>query len=217
MSLEAERTLQEEHRRHLEKQPRHLSIVEQETIRSLANNLPKLWNATSTQPADRKAVLRLLVERVTVTVDEDSEWVDLVVRWAGGRETPARFRRPVGKLTQMERHDALLKRIRELRSGNADGWVTPTQRNTFNDRLIRAMLMPYGSVPRGPKAPPTESPHQWWLADLAKELDMPAVTLHGWLTRGVLTAKKINGQWAASADPVELRRLRRLRQKHGYH
>lgn len=229
--MEAERALQEEHRRHLEKQPRHLSSAEQETIRSLANDLPKLWKAPSTEPADRKAVLRLLVERVTVTVDEGTEWVDLVVRWAGGHETPARFRRPVGKLAQMERHDALLKRIRELRRGgysagriaqklNADGWVTPTQRNTFNDRLIRAMLMRYGSVPRGPKAPPTDNPHQWWLADLAKELEMPVVTLHGWLTRGVLAAKKINGQWAATADRGELRRLRRLRQQRehvGYH
>jgi DNA replication protein DnaC/DNA invertase Pin-like site-specific DNA recombinase len=229
--MEAERALQEEHRRHLEKQPRHLSSVEQDTIRALANDLPRLWNAPSTEPADRKAVLRLLVERVTVTVDEDTEWVDLVVRWAGGHETRARFRRPVGKLSQLERHEALLKRIRELRrSGhsagqiaeklNADGWVTPTQRNTFNEKLIRAMLMRYGSVPKGPKAPPTDSPHQWWLADLAKELEMPVVTLHGWLTRGVLTAKKINGQWAASADQGELRRLRRLRQQHqhrGFH
>jgi hypothetical protein len=169
-----------------------------------------------------------LIERVTISIDEDSEWVDLAVNWIGGRETRTRFRRPVGKLGQLEGHDELMARIHELRRGgftacriaeklNAEGWVTPTQRNSFNERLIHMMLGRHGFVARGPKAPPSDDPSEWRLADLAKELEMPVVTLYGWHTRGLIKTKRVNGQWVAIADKDELRRLRRLRQQHISH
>lgn len=221
--LKAERALQEEHRRHQQLLPRRLTSAEQDTIRALASDLPKLWSAPSTTPADRKAVLRLLIEHVTVSVEHDSELVDLVVSWAGGHETRTRFRRPVGTFVQLQDHEALLTRIHELRRNgysagriadklNAEGWTTPTQRNSFNERLIRAILGRHGTVPRGPKAPPSDNSNEWWLADLAKAIEMPLVTLYGWLKRGRLKARRVNGQWTAIADRAELRRLRRLRQ-----
>jgi DNA invertase Pin-like site-specific DNA recombinase len=220
--LEAERNLQEEHRRHQEQQPRCLTAAEQRTIRELASNLPKLWSAETTKPSDRKSVLRILIERVTISIGENNEWVDLVVSWVGGHETRTRFRRPVGSLDQLEGHDELMARIHELRRDgftacriaeklNAEGWVTPTQRNSFNESLIRMMLGRHGFVPRGPKAPPSDDPSEWWLSDLAKELDMPVVTLYGWHSRSLIKTKRVNGQWVAIADKNELRRLRRLR------
>jgi DNA invertase Pin-like site-specific DNA recombinase len=223
--LEAERGLQEEHRRQQEQQPRHLTVAEQKTIRELASNLPKLWSADTTKPSDRKSVLRILIERVTISIDENSEWVDLAVSWVGGQETRARFRRPVGKLQQLEGHDELIARIHELRRDgftacriaeklNAEGWVTPTQRNSFNERLIHMMLGRHGFVPRGGKAPPSDDPSEWWLADLAKELEMPVVTLYGWHSRGLIKTRRVNGQWIAIADKAELRRLRWLRRQH---
>jgi DNA invertase Pin-like site-specific DNA recombinase len=223
--LKAERALHEEHRRQQQQQPRRLSASEQKSIRELASNLPKLWTAASTTPADRKAVLRLLIERVVVKIEQNSEWVDVSIRWAGGHETSTRFRRPVGRLTQLENHEALLKRIHELRragytSGriaeklNNEGWVTPTQRSRFNVRLVLSILERHGSVPRGPKAPPSDDPCEWWLSALAKELQMPVVTLYGWLSRGWLRARRVNGQWVVTANRAELRRLRRLRSQH---
>ncbi|HYO57491.1 recombinase family protein [Archangium sp.] len=222
--LQTERALEEEYHRQQQHQPRHLTADEQERIRQLAHDLPRLWNAESTTPADRKAVLRLLLERVVVGVEKESEWVDVAVHWAGGQETRTRCRRPVGALRQMENHEALLERIRELRRAgltagriaerlNADGWVTPMQRSAFNERLIRAMLTRYGSVPRGPKPPPSDEPNEWWLADLARELEMPVVTLYGWIRRGWLKNRRVNGQCVALADREELRRLRRLRNR----
>jgi DNA invertase Pin-like site-specific DNA recombinase len=223
--LRVERELQEQHERERTNQPRHLTSTERDMIRALAIDLPRLWSAKTTTTVDRKAVLRLVIEKVMVTVDAASEWVDAVVHWAGGNETKTRFRRPVGRLTQMEEHDKLFERIHELRRAgytadriadelNAEGWVTATQRNTFNGRLIRAMMHRHGSVPRGPKAPPTNDPNDWRLADLAKELEMPLVTLYGWLRRGWLAARRVHGQWVVAADRDERRRLRRIRREH---
>jgi DNA invertase Pin-like site-specific DNA recombinase len=223
--LKAERTLHEEYNRRQEQAPRHLTKDEREMIRRLAHDLPMLWHAPSTTNNDRKAVLRILVDKVVATLNPNSEWVDVAVRWSGGHETKTRMRRPVGKLVEMSTHKQLLDRICVLRSDgytagqiaeflNEDGWVTPTQRNTFNERLVRAMLHRHGSVPRGPKRPPSEKPDEWWLSDLADELEIPVVTLYGWLRRGWLKARRVRGQWAALATTQERRRLRRLRSKH---
>jgi DNA invertase Pin-like site-specific DNA recombinase len=223
--LQAERSLQEEFRRRQEQQPRFLTAFERETIRALATDLPLLWNASTTTNADRKAVLGLLVERVFVDANKNDEWVALTVQWAGGQETRTRMRRPVGGFPTLSNYEELLARIHELRRAgytagmiadklNAEGWVTATQRNGFNERLVRMILHRYGTVPRGPKRPPSENPKEWWLGDLADELDMPLMTLYGWMRRGWIKAHRVRGQWAVTVTSQERHRLERLRRRH---
>jgi DNA invertase Pin-like site-specific DNA recombinase len=223
--LHAERSLQEEHRRREEQQPRYLTASERETIRALATDLPLLWNASTTTNADRKAVLGLLIERVFVDANRNDEWVGVIVQWAGGHETRTRMRRPVGGFPTLSNYKELLARIHELRRAgctagmiadklNAEGWVTATQRNGFNERLVRMILHRYGTVPRGPKRPPSENPNEWWLGDLADELDMPLVTLYGWMRRGWIKAHRVRGRWAVTLTSQERRRLERLRRRH---
>jgi uncharacterized protein YndB with AHSA1/START domain len=223
--LQAERDLQEENRRRQDRQPHHLTAAERETIRGLAMNLPALWNAPTTTAADRKAILRLLIERVTVTVKEGSEWVALSIHWTGGNETQTKLRRPVGSFTELSRHKELLDEIWRLRRDgytagqiadrlNRDGWSTATQRNSFNDRLVRMVLHRYGTVAKGPRRPPNDDPNDWWLSDLADEIDVPLVTLYGWMKRGWLKARRIDGRWAVRADLDERKRLCRLRRRH---
>jgi DNA invertase Pin-like site-specific DNA recombinase len=223
--LKAERDLQEEYQRRQQLEPRHLTAEERETIRSLAADLPSLWNAPTTSPADRKSILRLLIEQISVTVDDTSEWVDLAIRWAGGHETRTRMRRPVGKLATLGAHEQLLDEIRSLRRAgftasqiatklNEGGWVTPTQRNAFNERLVRAMVLRYGPMPRGPTRPPDDNGKELWLSDLAAELGMPTITLYGWLRRGWVKGRHINGRWAVVSDRREIQRYRQLRRQH---
>ncbi|MDP3214907.1 MAG: recombinase family protein [Deltaproteobacteria bacterium] len=224
-ALRAERDLREEHERRDHQTPRHLTAEERSQIRALADNLPELWQAATTTAADRKAVLRLLIDHVTVTVNPNAVWAESEVHWIGGQVTRHRVRRPVAKLTQMEDHGALMTRIHELRRAgetapriatrlNKEGWTTPTQRNGFNDRLVRAMMERHGSVPRGATPPPRDMPHGWWLPELASELGMSSITLYGWLRRGWAKGSKVDGRWVVIADGKERRRLRKLRLDH---
>ena len=48
-------------------------------IKSLASDIPTLWNATSTTNADRKEIVRCLVERVVVHGRCDSKFVDVTI------------------------------------------------------------------------------------------------------------------------------------------
>ncbi|WP_438027659.1 recombinase family protein [Sorangium sp. So ce233] len=224
-ALRAERELREAYERHSQQAPQHLTAEDFTAIRALATDLPALWNAPTTTVIEHKTVLKLLIDHVIVTTENDTSWMDLIVHWVGGHQTHQRIRRPVHDLGKTGDKDALIATIYDLRRKgltaeqianklNADGWITPTQQNKFNGRLIFAMLSRYGSVPRGPKPPPRNAENAWWIADLARELKMPVVTLHGWRRRGLVQARRIDGQWAVTADKVELQRLRRLRREH---
>lgn len=223
-ALRAERDLRESYERHSKQMPQALTPDDVAAIRALATDLPALWNAPTTTPADRKTVLRLLIDHVDISANRESSWTDLVVHWAGGHLTHQRLRRPVHKLVQTGDKDALMATIHDLRRKglsarriaeqlNADGWITPTQHNHFNERLVRMLLHRYGNVPRGPKPSPRDAENAWWLADLARELKMPVVTMYGWVSRGLVQTRWIDGQRAVIADKAELRRLRQLRRK----
>jgi len=41
-----------------------------------------LWGSATTTAADRKEVVRHLVERVSVAVQGETEWVDVTIQWA---------------------------------------------------------------------------------------------------------------------------------------
>ena len=64
--LQAQQTLEEEYHRFLQQQPRVLTAEERDAIRQLAADIPALWNAPTTTNADRKEILRQVVERVEV-------------------------------------------------------------------------------------------------------------------------------------------------------
>jgi len=99
-ALAAQEALHADYRRFLVDQPMTLSAPEREAIRRLAQDIPVRWQASSTTVADRQAIMRQLVERVVVTLQGESEKVDVVVHWMGGHQSPATMIRPVARLEQ---------------------------------------------------------------------------------------------------------------------
>jgi hypothetical protein len=62
---------------------------------------------------------------------------------------------------------------------------------------------------------------EWTVQELARELAMPPQTLHSWLLKGRLNARKEQGAshpiWLIRADAAEITRLRSQRAKPGIH
>ena len=67
-----------------------------------------LWAASETTAQDRKEIVRLLLEQITVDVPGDSEQVDVTLRWAGGVESQHRVIRPVARYEQLSTYPQLL-------------------------------------------------------------------------------------------------------------
>ena len=114
-ALKEQRRLEEEYARFRRNQPEGLSASEREQIRSLARDMPALWQAPATTAADRQRIVRLLVKEVVVAVRGESEWVDVTIHWAGGSSSSHELVRPVQRYQQMADYRRLLNRIDELR------------------------------------------------------------------------------------------------------
>ena len=96
-ALRNQRDLAEEYDRFLKEQPPHLSEDQRARILALSSDLPTLWNAPETTAADRKEIIRLVVERVVVHVRADSECAEVVISWRGGVTTRHEIVRPVSR------------------------------------------------------------------------------------------------------------------------
>jgi len=150
-ALRAERACQEEYDRFLQDQPRRLTDNERAQIVALANDIPKLWHAAETTAAERKEVVRLLIERVVVHVQADNErgWVEIA--WRGGLTTKHEIIRSVARYESLGAYRQLLKRIRQLRREgmtiariakqlNDEGYRTPRSRKGYTSTSVRKLL-----------------------------------------------------------------------------
>jgi DNA invertase Pin-like site-specific DNA recombinase len=227
-ALKEQRRLEEEYARFGRDRPRGVSTEEREQIRALACDLPALWHAPETTPADRQRIIRLLVKEVVVAVRGESERVDVTIHWAGDCSSGHELVRPVQRYDQMSNYDRLLDRIDELRVAgrslaevaerlNAEGFHPPKRSATFTGGILAGLLAKRGRSgprPRAVERSGVLQEHERLLPDLARQLSMPLATLHRWIRVGWVTARKLptpGGHWAIWADAEELERMTRLR------
>jgi DNA invertase Pin-like site-specific DNA recombinase len=197
-ALRKQRQVTEEHERWSRESPRLLSDEEQRQIKSLASDLPTLWHAPSTQDEDRKAILRLLIERVEVQVEGHTEWVEAWIDWAGGQRSYMRLRRPVLRHEQLTNYQAIDQMILTLHREGVKSAVIADKLNDaghrstrgvpFTDNSVRQWLSRYSPAPRHRPAPPLNE-HEWSVADLARRLNVSVETVRSWARRGELQSR----------------------------
>ncbi len=222
-SLRNRRDLAEEYDRFLKEQPPHLSEDQRARILALSNDLPTLWNAPETTAADRKEIIRLVVERVVVHVRAGTECGEVVISWRGGATTRNEIVRTVARYESLGRYSQMIDRIIEMRQQgrtikhiaaqlNAEGYRTPRSRRGYTSTSVRKLLS-RGELSRGRIAPRLLDRHEWWLPDLARELQMSANKLRDWALRGWIRSRQVppRGLWVVWADGRERQRLRKLR------
>jgi hypothetical protein len=222
-ALRAERQLQEEHDRFLCETLPQLSAEERARMEALAADIPALWHAERTGNADRKEIIRCLVERVAVHVRCDSEFVDATIHWAGGFESQHEIIRSVGTYAQLRDFDQLMERLKQLREAghgasaiaeklNAEGFYPPKQRGAFTAHLVYNLLKRRGLIGDERSHNELLGAHEWWLTDLARELKMSPLKLREWAKRGWVHNRKtpLQGRWILWADKDEVRRLGQL-------
>jgi hypothetical protein len=59
-------------------------VPDHDALRALAADLPRLWDAPTTSPRDRKRLLRMLIADVTLLLEPDFDTVRIGVRWHTG-------------------------------------------------------------------------------------------------------------------------------------
>lgn len=150
-ALRTQRAHQEDYDRFLQEQPRQLHKDERARIVALASDIPTLWHSSGTTAAERKEIVRLLVERVVVHVSADSEQTSVEIAWRGGLTTNHKVVRSVSRYESLSDYPKLLKRIGQLRKDgftiaqvatqlNKEGYRTPRSRKGYTSTSVRKLL-----------------------------------------------------------------------------
>jgi len=222
-----QRKLEDQYDRFRSEQPDRLTPADRQLIRTLSADIPRLWHAPQTTSTDRQTIVRHLIERVVVTVSGNSQHVDLTIHWSGGFTSQHAVVRPVARYDQLDNYKQLMARILELRAENKtadqiaehlnrEGYRPPKRRSSFNGGMIRQLLSRRQRTRKRPCVVESYAlgDNEWWLADLARHLQMPHPTLYSWMRRGWVHARQVplaGGRSIIWADADELDRLRRLR------
>ncbi|MEU6067716.1 hypothetical protein ABZ864_25480 [Streptomyces sp. NPDC047082] len=226
-ALAAHQQLSEDYQHFVQERPVRLSAADLAAIRVLARDIPALWRAPTTTHADRKRLLRCVVEQVQVTAQGSTEKVHAVLTWAGGSQSTVDLLRPVARLDHLSYYPLLVERLRTLAGAGltanaiadqlaAEGLRPPHRKERFHTGEILQLLQRHHLRPTRIQARPADQvlqPGEWWLATLAGEIGMPVATLFGWLQRGWVHGRQETRpphRWIITAGPDEVERLRAL-------
>lgn len=228
-ALAAQSRLMVEHDRFQRERPRTPDPAELAAIRTLVQDLPALWQADTTPQKERQEIVRLLLERVILTVIDDTEQVDVECHWHGGNRTVHKIVRPVARAAALSTYPALIARVTALHKSahgtgqiaailNAEGWRPPKRRNTYTAEMVRRLLVGAGvitPVARRPRTITSRKANEWTISELAKHIGMPESTLYCWvqndrlryrtLKAGHLTVKLVTADAATIANLKEMR------------
>lgn len=95
-----------------------------ERIKELASDLPRVWNDPRPPARDRKRILRLLIEDVTVA--RADKIIKVHIRWKGGATTSIERPVPRRRWEMVQTPRAIVERIRSLSSEQTDHEIART-------------------------------------------------------------------------------------------
>jgi hypothetical protein len=227
--LPAQQPLEEDSHRFLQQQPRVLTREERAAIRRLAAAIPSLWNAPTTTAADRKEIIRQVVERVEVVAQGTSEQVPVRITWAGGGPTEGLLVRPIARSRARTDSAHICARVQELtaagwsleasaRQLETDGFPPLRSKQGWSPVSVQTLRhqLGLGNTHRHGSSREALGPDEWWARELAAPLSVSGTSLLYGIQRGLVRARKECGgwqRWLVWADAAEVERWRAYRHR----
>jgi hypothetical protein len=222
-ALKSQRQVEDDFARWQRTAPGRLSPADERAIRSLASDLPMVWQAGTTTSEERQRIARLLIEHVKVVVDKASERGDVAIHWIGGLVESQTVSRPVKRYDLQADYPRLVERLRALCAErassaaiaerlNAEGFRPPKRTNRFTGQMVQRLTSHLGLARRERHGSLTGLERdEYRPAGLSRRLGISRDTVRRWLRAGWLTARRdAEGHHVIWADASELRRLREL-------
>ncbi|MDY0001521.1 MAG: recombinase family protein [Polyangia bacterium] len=205
-----------------------LSEQDRARIRELARDLPRVWRSDTTQMAERKAMLRLVIEAISIhPLDVPRRETLIKVQWQSGVVTELRAVRPgrhdcntasaesIFQLRQMAaaglRDEEIAAQLNEagLQSGTGSSWTVPA---------VQWARRCYGIERLAPDAPrrlplPDRHPDgRYSVAGAARRFGVTRESVRGWIKRGLVSAEREDYQqhrqvWWLAIDKETAARL----------
>ena len=101
-------------------------LPDKRVLLSLAQDLPSVWNAPSTDMRVKQKIVRILIQEILADVDDNSKEIVLLIHWAGGRHSELRIKKSeTGKHSNCTSLDAI-EVIRQMAGQFPDEQIAST-------------------------------------------------------------------------------------------
>ena len=175
-------------------------------IQALASDLPRVWNDPRTPPRERKRMLRLLVEDVTLIRDTV---IRVQIRWRGGAATSMELPLPLSAPDLRRTPAEIIEQVRALATEQTDmqiaetlnaRWLRSGTGKSFTRVTVRHIRTTYGidSLDRQLRG-------QGWLTapEIARQLQVHPSTAKCFAREGVLRAVRSDDRGQVLFAPPE--------------
>lgn len=182
---------------------------QREDVLKLAADLPQLWKCNTTSAKDKKRILQLLIQDVTVEKRERGR-VTLHVRWQGSQCEDLDVRLPRPAAERWRHDDALVQRVRELAQNysddeiaaklNAEG-LKSNKGNAFTRSSISWIRHKHRIPPVDKKKPEERT-----VKEVAQQFGVSAGVVYYWIANKIVTARRLNHgspYWITINQPQE--------------
>jgi DNA invertase Pin-like site-specific DNA recombinase len=185
---------------------------QREDVLKLAQDLPRLWKSKATSTKDKKRILQLLIQDITVEKTERGRAI-LHLRWQGGQCEDLLVELPRPTAERWRHSDALVQRVRELAQNysddeiaaqfNAEG-LKSNKGNTFTRSSISWIRHKHAIPPVNKKKPEEQT-----VKDVSQQFGVSPGVVYYWIANEIITARRLNhgSPYWITIDPQKRREL----------
>jgi hypothetical protein len=178
----------------LRQEARVATPEQKEKVLALARDLPRVWHAPTTQPKDRKRMLRLLIKDITVEKPQP-KLLTVHIRWQGGASTSDSVPLPPSIADRQRYPAAAVGRVRELAQGlldvqiaeqlNREGHRT-AKAKPYTTKIVRWIRWRYQIPPAKLK-----KPEELTVPQVARQFGVSNGVVYYWIEHRILTARRL--------------------------
>ncbi len=189
--------LEELHHAFTEFQSREARVATSEQkarIRALAEDFPRLWHAPSTNPKDRKRMLRLLIKDITVERVPEPKQAILHIRWQGGACEDLCVDLPRAIADRLRYPDELVDRVRslarELRDDEMAALFNEEGRLSSKGKSFHAGMIQWIRFKHNIPGAHSRRPGELSVQQVAQTFGVSPGVVYYWIRRGVIEPRR---------------------------
>jgi DNA invertase Pin-like site-specific DNA recombinase len=191
--------------------PSSPTAADHAALMALAHDLPAVWRDPATDMRKKKQLVRLLIREIMVDLPADEPVVDLVIHWAGGTHTQLRVRRYRTGEHRYAADEEVVDLVRKLAEVGPDRTIAAilnrlTLRTGKDNSWTETRVRSFRSAHRIPVFA-SEKPRAWLTMDeAAARLGVSAMTVHRFITMGLLPARQVVAHAPWMIAPADIAR-----------
>ena len=194
-SLENLAHIKQQHNEYRQKHDIDISPDKKEKLLLLAQDIPRLWKASTTQAKDRKRIIRLFIKDITVEKIWESRELILHIRWQGGANEDIHCNLPQKMCDQIRYSEDIINEIRELAKNYIDTEIaqilnrkaiSSAKGKAFTANIVQWIRYRY-KIP----FPDIKKENEFTVKEVAKKFDISTHMVYYWIERGYVEVRRL--------------------------